>query len=132
MTNFYNQTNYAKLHKNPPAPTESVDITTHAEESCTLETVEGMKERLANQARQIVRLESDIKLVESNYEAANEELYDYKGRYNHARVILEAKTEQLNDYITWLDEQKVETTKYKQLATYYKQIANCLDDGLED
>lgn len=109
-----------------------VDITTHAEDSCTLETVEGMKERLANQARRIMRLESDIKLVESNYEAANEELYDYQGRYNHARIIIEAKTEQLNDYITWLDEQKAETTKYKQLATYYKQIANYLDDGLED
>lgn len=125
VRNFYNQTNYAKLHKNPPEPTESVNITTHAENSCTLETVEGMKERLANQAKQIMDLKYDNKRLA-------DESYDYQGRYNHAKIILEAKTEQLNDYITWLDEQKAETTKYKQLATYYKQIANCLDDGLDD
>lgn len=101
-----------------------VNITTHAEDSCTLETVEGMKERLANQAKQIMDLKDDNKRLA-------DESYEYQGRYNHAGVIIEAKTEQLNDYITWLDEQKAETTKYKQLATYYKQIANCLDDGLE-
>lgn len=126
--NFYERT---QLHKKPPAPTETVDIRTHAKDSCTLETVEGMKERLANQAKQILELKETIKNNNDIYNVVVKECKELTDIYfseHESKLEFEGK---LNDYIRWLEEQKAKTAKYKHLAQCYKQLANSVDDGLD-